>query len=280
MTPLTLPGPGSPQDALGAGGAALVTGGAVRLGAALVRVLATRGLAVAVHHNTSGAAAEALVGELRAAGATAVALQADLLDREETAGLVPRAVAALGRPLTVLVNSASIFEHDTLQTATWESWDRHINSNLRAPFELMQAFAAQAPDPGETHDEFGPEPVARAAVINMIDQRVLKLTPEFSTYTIAKMGLWALTRTAAQGLAPRVRVNAIGPGPALRGTRQSEGHFAAQRRAVPLGRGADPADIARAMTFLLNSPAVTGQLICVDGGQHLAWRTPDVLGIE
>lgn len=269
-----------PEDALGTGGAALVTGGAVRLGAALVRVLAARGMAVAVHHHTSDAAAEALVGELRAAGATAVALRANLLDRAETAGLVPGAAEALGRPLTVLVNSASIFEHDTLQTATWESWDRHINSNLRAPFELTQAFAAQAPEPGETDGAFGREPVARAAVINLIDQRVLKLTPEFSTYMIAKMGLWALTRTAAQGLAPRVRVNAIGPGPALRGVRQSDGHFAAQRRAVPLGRGADPADIARAMTFLLDSPAVTGQLICVDGGQHLAWRTPDVLGVE
>lgn len=277
---MTAPDRSTPEDAMGAGGAALVTGGAVRLGAALARTLAARGLAVAVHHHASADAAEALVGELRAAGATAVALRADLLDRPETARLVPQAAEALGRRLTVLVNSASIFEHDTLESATWESWDRHINSNLRAPFELMQAFAAQAPDPGEMDGAFGSEPVARAAVINLIDQRVLKLTPEFSTYTIAKMGLWALTRTAAQGLAPRVRVNAIGPGPTLRGLRQSPGHFAAQRRAVPLGRGADPADIARAMTFLLDSPAVTGQLICVDGGQHLAWRTPDVLGVE
>jgi NAD(P)-dependent dehydrogenase (short-subunit alcohol dehydrogenase family) len=177
----------------------------------------------------------------------------------------------------VLVNNASIFEHDTIQSATWESWDRHIGSNLRAPFELIQAFAAQAPEPGT--DALG-EPVARAAVVNMIDQRVRKLTPEFSTYTIAKMGLWALTRTAAQGLAPKVRVNGIGPGPTLRGARQSETHFAGQRAATILERGADAAEICAALRFLLDAPGVTGQLICVDGGQHLGWRTPDVLGVE
>ena len=190
---------------------------------------------------------------------------------------MPAAAAALGRPLTVLVNNASIFEHDTIATATWESWDRHIGSNLRAPFELIQAFAAQAPK--AARDAAG-EPVARASIVNMIDQRVRKLTPEFATYTIAKMGLWALTRIAAQGLAPDVRVNAIGPGPTLRGTRQSEAHFAAQRAATVLGRGSDPEEIAAALGFILDTPGLTGQLICVDGGQHLAWRTPDVLGVE
>ncbi|RMD48832.1 MAG: SDR family oxidoreductase, partial [Alphaproteobacteria bacterium] len=124
------------------------------------------------------------------------------------------------------------------------------------------------------------EPVARAAVVNMIDQRVRKLTPEFMTYTLAKAALWAFTRTAAQALAPRVRVNAIGPGPTLQGARQSAEHFARQRAATVLRRGADPDDVTRALDFLLDSPAVTGQLICVDGGQHLAWQTPDVLGVE
>ena len=114
----------------------------------------------------------------------------------------------------------------------------------------------------------------------MIDQRVLKPTPEFTTYTIAKMGLWALTRTAAQALAPDVRVNAIGPGPTLRGARQSAAHFAAQRAATVLGRGASPDEICAALAFILDAPGLTGQLICVDGGQHLAWRTPDVLGVE
>jgi NAD(P)-dependent dehydrogenase (short-subunit alcohol dehydrogenase family) len=204
-------------------------------------------------------------------------LEADLLDRAATARLVPEAAEALGRPLTVLVNNASIFEHDTIRTATAESWDRHIGSNLRAPFELIQAFAAQAPAAGRDGDG---QPVARASVVNVIDQRVLKPTPEFATYTIAKMALWALTRTAAQGLAPDVRVNAIGPGPTLRGVRQSAAHFAAQRRATILGRGGNPEEIAAALRFILDSPSMTGQLIAIDGGQHLAWQTPDVLGVE
>ena len=222
--------------------AALVTGGAQRLGAVLVRELAARGADVAIHCHASRDAAEALADEIRNRGVRAAVVPADLLDRAATAALVPAAAAALGRPLTMLVNNASIFEYDTIATATWESWDRHIGSNLRAPFELIQAFAAQAPRAGR--DTAG-EPVARACIVNMLDQRVRKLTPEFATYTIAKMGLWALTRTAAQGLAPDVRVNGIGPGPTLRGTRQSAAHFASQRAATVLGRGADPEEIAR-----------------------------------
>lgn len=257
--------------------AALVTGGAQRLGAAICRRLAARGADVAIHCHASRDRAEALAEELRGTGVRAAVVQADLLDRGETAALVPAAAAALGRPLTVLVNNASIFEHDTIATATWESWDRHVGSNLRAPFELIQAFAAQAPR--ATTDADG-RPRARARVVNMIDQRVRKLTPEFATYTIAKMGLWALTRTAAQGLAPDVRVNAIGPGPTLRGVRQSDAHFAAQRAATLLGRGSDAEEIAGTLAYILDAPGVTGQLICVDGGQHLAWQTPDVLGVE
>ncbi len=257
--------------------AALVTGGAQRLGRAMALDLAARGVAVAVHYNASRNDAEVVAAEARALGVRAAAVGADLLDREATARLVPEAAAALGAPLDVLVNNASIFEHDTIATASWESWDRHIGSNLRAPFELTQAFAAQAPR--AEPDDAG-EPLARAAVVNMIDQRVRKLTPEFTTYTIAKMGLWAFTRIAAQGLAPDVRVNAIGPGPALQGARQSPGHFARQRAATVLGRGAGPAEICAALRYLLDAPGVTGQLICVDGGQHLAWATPDVLGVE
>lgn len=258
-------------------GAALVTGGAQRLGRAMVLDLAARGTDVAIHYNTSREAAEALVAEARALGVQAAAIGGDLLDRAATARLVPEAAAALGQALTILVNNASIFEHDTIETATHDSWDRHIGSNLRAPFELIQAFAAQAP---RARPDAAGEPRALAVVVNMIDQRVLKLTPEFATYTIAKMGLWALTRTAAQGLAPHVRVNAIGPGPTLRGGRQSPEHFAAQRAATVLGRGADPAEICAALRFILDAPGFTGQLLCVDGGQHLAWTTPDVLGVE
>lgn len=259
------------------GDAALVTGGAQRLGRAMVLELAGRSADVAIHYNASRAAAEALAAEVRGLGMRAVALQADLLDRNQTARLVSAAAQALGRPLTVLINSASIFEPDTIATATWDTWDRHIGSNLRAPFELTQAFAAQAPR--GARDAAG-EPVASACVINMIDQRVRKLTPEFTTYTIAKMGLWAFTQTAAQGLAPDIRVNAIGPGPTLRGWRQTEAHFAAQRAATVLGRGSGPAEICAALGFILDAPGLTGQLLCIDGGQHLAWETPDVIGNE
>ena len=259
------------------GGAALVTGAARRLGRAMALDLAARGLDVAIHCHSGRSDAEAVAEEARRFGVRAVVVEADLLDRTETAALVPGATAALGRPLTVLVNNASIFEHDTIASATWESWDRHIGSNLRAPFELTQAFAAQAPR--AARDAAG-EPVARACVVNMIDQRVRKLTPEFATYTIAKAALWVFTRTAAQGLAPHVRVNGIGPGPTLIGGRQSPGHFASQRARTVLGRGASEAEICAALRFLLDAPGVTGQLLCVDGGQHLGWATPDVLGVE
>lgn len=256
---------------------ALVTGAGKRLGRAMALYLAGRGYDVAVHYGSSKTDADAVVADIRAMGRQAVALQADILNEDETAGLVPLAAAALGGRLRVLINNASIFEYDTLQSASRTSWDRHMQSNLRAPFVLSQAFAAQAPK--AVHDANG-ERVAQALIINMIDQRVLKLTPEFMSYTLAKMGLWALTQTAAQALAPHIRVNAIGPGPTMQGIRQSADHFARQRAATVLGRGANPADITAALGFFLDAPAITGQLICVDGGQHLAWKTPDVLGVE
>ncbi len=256
---------------------ALVTGAGKRLGRAMALDLARRGHDVAVHYATSEAEAEAVAAEIRGMGRQAVTLRADLLDEAQVVPLVARAAEALGGPILTLVNNASIFEYDTLDSATRESWDRHIESNLRAPFVLMQEMARAVPAP-ET-DANG-EPRARGLIVNMIDQRVRKLTPGFMTYTIAKMGLWALTRTAAQALAPRVRVNAIGPGPTLQGHRQSDTHFARQRAATVLGRGADEGDITAALGYLLAAPAVTGQLICVDGGQHLGWQTPDVLGPE
>ncbi len=258
-------------------GGALVTGAGRRLGRAMALYLAGRGHDVALHYASSRDAAEETAAAARALGVRAVTLQADLLDETATDALVPDAAQALGAPLGVLINNASIFEHDTLFTATAESWDRHIGSNLRAPFMLTQAFARQALPAAP--DETG-EPVARGLVINMIDQRVRKLTPEFMTYTIAKMGLWAFTRTAAQALAPAIRVNAIGPGPPLQGGRQSADHFARQRAATVLERGANPAEITAALGYFLDAPGVTGQLLCIDGGQHLAWQTPDVLGVE
>lgn len=257
--------------------AALVTGGGARLGRAMALCLAERGYDVAIHYASSKDGAEEVAGMIRDMGRRAVTLQADLLDEDATQALLPAAADALDGPLTCLINNASVFEYDNIQTATRTSWDRHLASNLRAPFVLTQALAAQAP--AAVPDGAG-EPVAQALVVNMLDQRVQKLTPEFMTYTIAKMGLWAFTQTAAQALAPHVRVNGIGPGPTLRGHRQSQGHFDRQRAATVLGRGANPDDITRALGFFLDSPAVTGQMIAVDGGQHLNWQTPDVLGVE
>lgn len=256
---------------------ALVTGAGIRLGRAMALYMARRGMDVAVHHAKSGQAAADTVAEIQALGQNAVALQADLLDEGQAETLLPHAAEALGGPITCLVNNASIFEYDNILSATRQSWDRHMDSNLRAPFVLTQAMAHQGLEP-ET-DENG-EPVAKGLIVNMVDMRVRKLTPEFMSYTIAKMGLWALTRTAAQALTPAIRVNAIGPGPTLQGHRQSARHFQTQRENTILERGANPSDITAALGYFLDAHAVTGQLLCVDGGQHLGWQTPDVLGVE
>jgi NAD(P)-dependent dehydrogenase (short-subunit alcohol dehydrogenase family) len=239
--------------------------------------LAERGYDVAVHYGKSAEAAESVAEEIQALGQSAVTLSADLLVEDETQTLIDRAAAALGGPLTVLINNASIFEYDNIQTANRESWDRHIESNLRAPLVLTQAFAANIPEPTIDGND---ETVASGLIINMVDQRVRKLTPEFTSYTIAKMGLWALTQTSARALGPKIRVNAIGPGPTLKGAHESEERFEKQRAATILNRGSNPEDVAAALIYFLEAPAVTGQLLCVDGGQHLGWQTPDVLGTE
>lgn len=256
---------------------ALVTGGAKRLGREMALFLGAQGFDVAVHYNGSKAEADEVVALLQAMGRKAVACAGNLLDEDETVALGPRAADALGGPISVLINNASIFEPDEIETATRESWDRAIGSNLRAPLVLTQFLSRQAPDPST--DANG-EPLAEALIVNMIDQRVRKLTPDFVSYTIAKMGLWAFTQTSAQALAGRVRVNGIGPGPTMQGIRQSDEHFRNQRAASVTGRGANPEDITQALGYLLGAHAVTGQLICVDGGQHLGWQTPDVLGPE
>ncbi len=243
----------------------------------MAMALAEAGYDVAVHYATSEGPAVQVVGDIEAMGHRSVALQADLLDEDATRDLLPRAAEALGRPISVLVNNASIFDYDTLRSAKRSGWDRHLDSNLRAPFILTQALADQVPDP---FDDDNAEPVAQGLVVNMIDQRVRKLTPHFMTYTLAKSALWTLTQTAAQALAPRVRVNAIGPGPTLQGAKQSDEHFLTQRDSTILKRGANPRDITGALLYFISAPAVTGQLICVDGGQHLGWKTPDIIGVE
>lgn len=254
--------------------AALVTGAGHRIGRAMALHLAKHGFDIAVHYSGSRDGALDTVDKIRSMGRRAEAIQANFLDEDETKGLINQAATAVG-PLTVLVNNASIFEEDTLKTATQESWDRHFKSNLRAPFVLTQEFSSQVPDANTNN-----EPLARGLIVNMIDQRVHKLTPQFMTYTLAKAALWTLTRTSAQALAPHVRVNAIGPGPTLIGARQSKEDFSRQRLATILRRGADTEDITAALDYLLQARAVTGQLICPDGGQHLAWETPDVMNVE
>jgi NAD(P)-dependent dehydrogenase (short-subunit alcohol dehydrogenase family) len=244
---------------------ALVTGAARRIGRAIALDLARAGWPVAVHYNRSAAEADAVVAEIEAAGGRAVALGAELADAEAVQRLVPAAAAALG-PVACLVNNASLFEIDTVETATVETWDHHLDTNLRAPFLLAQAFARQLP------------PGVEGNIINLIDMRVWKLTPGFTSYTVSKAGLWTLTQTLAMALAPAIRVNGIGPGPSLPSARQTPEQFARQVARTPLKRGAGPAEICAAVRFLLASPAITGQMLALDGGQHLPMpvNTPEL----
>jgi NAD(P)-dependent dehydrogenase (short-subunit alcohol dehydrogenase family) len=236
--------------------AVLITGAAKRIGRALAEDFGGRGWAVAVHYNGSIGDAEEVAANIRKAGARAVAIQADLDNAADVAALMPKAEGALG-PIGCLINNASIFERDEASTATLSSWERHQAVNLRAPFFLTQAFAKQLPANKQ------------GAVINIIDQRVWQLTPHFVSYTVSKTGLWTLTQTLAMSLAPRIRVNAIGPGPTLPSSYQSQAQFDRQQARMPLGRGATPAEICAAARFILEAPAMTGQMIALDGGQHL-----------
>ncbi|MDE2162322.1 MAG: SDR family oxidoreductase [Alphaproteobacteria bacterium] len=241
----------------------LVTGAAKRLGRAIVLDLARHGWTIALHYHASEKEARATAADAATNGVKVALLKADLSRESETAALVERAAAEIG-PLTALVNSASLFENDSWYSVTRESWDAHMETNLRAPFVLSQAFARQVPRDGH------------GAIVNIIDQRVLKPTPQFLSYSLSKAGLKWLTTTLAQALAPHVRVNAVGPGPTIINARQSQADFARQREATVLGRGAEPQDVCDGVRYLLEASAVTGQMIAVDGGQHLIWQTPDV----
>ena len=237
---------------------ALVTGGGKRLGRAIALALADAGFGVGIHFKDSAAEAEATAAEIRAAGGAAAIFQADLALEADVRHLLPRVAERLG-PIGVLVNNASVFERDSWNDVTRESWDGHIEPNLRAPFTLMQAFADALPAQRE------------GVIINMLDQRVWSLTQHFVSYTVSKAGLWALTQSMALALAPRIRVAAIGPGPALPNARQSNEQFARQAESVPLGHGTGEAEIGLAALMILALPSFTGQMMALDGGQHLQW---------
>lgn len=255
MTISALPPP-APLAALP--GCALVTGAARRIGRAIALDLAAYGWTVAVHHRSSNAEAAKVVADIVAGGGRAAAFAADLLYEEQTAGLIDSVGAVLG-PVTCLINNASVFEYDSPASVTKESWDLHMQVNLRAPFVLAQSFLRQLPT--ETCGN----------IINLLDQRVWNLTPHFTSYTVSKAGLWTLTQTLAMALAPRVRVNGIGPGPTLPSKRQSAEHFARQWARTPLARQVTPEEICAAVRYLLSAPSVTGQMISVCAGQHLGW---------
>ncbi len=243
-------------------GAALVTGGSRRIGRAVVLTLARAGWDVAVHHRDSPADAAQTAADARAFGVQTAVVQADLADEAQVRGLVAQAAQALG-PLSVLVNNASVFQDDRVGALDRAVWDRHIETNLRAPLVLAETFAAQAPD--------------GASIINLLDQRVLKPDPRFISYALSRNGLWWATRTLAQALAPRIRVNGVGPGPTLPSIHQTPEDFAAEAAGTLLQRPGSPEAVAQAVLWLIDADMVTGQMIAVDGGQHLAWRTPDIL---
>jgi NAD(P)-dependent dehydrogenase (short-subunit alcohol dehydrogenase family) len=243
--------------------AALVTGAARRIGRALALALSEAGYAIAIHVNRATAEADALRDQIARRGGKAAVVRADLADHAAVTALVPSAVAAVG-PLTLLINNAAMFEPDEIRKLDRALWDRQFAVDLRAPVFLAEAFAAQAPAGAD------------ASIVNILDQRVLKPTPQFVSYALAKSALHAATHMLAQALAPNVRVNAVAPGPTFPSARQQPEDFAAQAAALPLGRGPSAEEIAAAVVFLSGARSITGQTLAVDGGQHVAWRTPDV----
>lgn len=257
----------TPSDSIGPHsflkGAALVTGGGRRIGAAIARRLGAAGHPVAIHCLGSTNAAAAVAADIQAHGGHAHVVTADLADPAAPARLIAEAREALG-PLAALVNCASVFEEDAVGSLDAALWDRQMAVNLRAPVMLAEAFASQAPETG-------------GCVVNIVDQRVLKPTPLHVSYTLSKSALATATVTLAQALAPKVRVVAIGPGPTLANARQAPDDFARQSAATPLGRGPTPDEIADAVLFLIEAKSVTGVMLPVDGGQHLAWRTEDAI---
>ncbi len=246
-------------------GAALVTGSARRIGLAIAARLVEAGYDVALHASVhSRDRAEVEAARLSANGRRTCVVTGDLADIRQCQAIVPEAAARLG-PLRLLVNNAALFEADTAATLDPDLWDRQFAVNLRAPVFLARDFAAQAP-------------AGDASIVNVIDQRVLRPTPQYFSYTLAKSALWTATRTMAQGFAERgLRVNAVGPGPVLPNARDGGDGFEREVQGIPLRRATHPDEIAAAVLYLAGARSVTGQMIAVDAGQHLGWRTPDIV---
>jgi NAD(P)-dependent dehydrogenase (short-subunit alcohol dehydrogenase family) len=245
---------------------ALVTGGARRIGRAIVEDLAAHGFAVAIHCNRSRAEADALAASIRTAGGRATVVVADLCDRDAAGRVVAEAAAALGT-VRLLVNNASVFRDDSAQNPDWAAWEAHFSLHLKTPALLIRDMAAALPDGAD------------GLVVNMIDQRVWRLGPRFFSYTLSKAALWTMTETMAQALAPKMRVNAIGPGPTLPNERQLQADFDAQIAGLIMKKGPKLAEFGATIRYFWETPSLTGQMIAIDGGQHLAWETPDVTGM-
>lgn len=245
---------------------ALVTGGAKRIGKAIVEDLASHGFAVAIHSNRSHDEADALAAGINRSGGRAAVVAADLTDMDAVSELVGQAEAVLG-PISLLVNNASLFVDDSVEDFDWHAWDRHFAIHVKTPALLAQNFARSLPEGRE------------GLIVNIIDQRVWRPTPRYFSYALSKSALWTQTQMLAQALGPRIRVNAIGPGPTLKNARQDDSDFDAQVAGLILRRGPELPEFGATIRYLWETRSVTGQMIALDGGQHLAWQTPDVTGM-
>jgi NAD(P)-dependent dehydrogenase (short-subunit alcohol dehydrogenase family) len=245
----------------------LVTGGGARIGQEICLAIAKAGFRPVIHYFGSRDGAEETRATIEARGGDASIIQADLSQGAASRDLIPQVVDRFG-PLIGLINNASLFEPDELGQLTEAGWDRHFAVNVKAPAFLAQAFAAQLPEGKQGH------------IINLLDQRLAKLNPTFFSYTLSKAALDTATTTMAQALAPSIRVNAVSPGPTLKNARQSDADFATQQKSSLLGHGSSSQEISRAVLFLLQSGAITGQTLIVDGGQHLIWETADIAGLR
>jgi NAD(P)-dependent dehydrogenase (short-subunit alcohol dehydrogenase family) len=254
----------APEAASGIHRVALVTGGARRVGRAITLKLAGAGYAVAIHCNESVAEAEALAADIIGGGGKATVISADLVDPVSVENIMPAAAAQLG-PVTLLVNNASMFANDSLMAIDVPTWNRQFSVNIRAPSVLAGMMAKALPEG------------MAGAIINILDQRVWKLTPEYYSYTLSKAAMWAATQTMAQAFAPHIRVNAVGPGPTIANVHDGEALFLKEAAGTLLGHSVAPEEIADAVLYLAEARSITGQMLAVDSGQHLGWRTPDIV---